>query len=127
MGSPNAFCVSQSEEFARLDRTGLLQNASEEIKRLRWALAWLTLLICVAGVVVRRRPAALQARHSSWAFVAGARMFNDDCGRCHQSEFQTVNKFLSWDSKVPLSPIRLAPPVTRGHRTTRRARHPQLR
>ena len=67
------------------------------LKRWRRLLTWGTLVACIAGVtiaaVLPRAPRLVQAGQLSSAH----RMFNDDCSRCHQKNFQTRPPMIGTD------------------------------
>jgi hypothetical protein len=71
------------------------------LRRGRWLLSILALVVCVAGVLVASRfPGSkklLQAAPVSSAHT----LFNDDCGKCHEQAFATARRVLPWKASVP--------------------------
>lgn len=93
---PSAFRNQKNlSEWVELDYF----RRQRRLKRWRRLLTWGTLVVCITGVaiaaVLPRAPRLVQAGRLSSAHS----MFNDDCGRCHQENFQTTKKLLDWSAK----------------------------
>src|SRR5205085_7544083 len=86
---PSAFRTQKNlPDWIELD----YHRRQRKLRRWRRFFTWSTLALCLAGLaaasLLPRSPRLVQAGPLSSAHG----MFNDDCARCHQENFQTAKK-----------------------------------
>jgi hypothetical protein len=98
---PSAFRTPKNlAEWLRLDYF----RYPRRLPRLRRALGWAALLLCVGGLCaaafLKREAALYQAGPLSTAHAE----LKNDCGQCHQEKFATAQRFLPWQQSVTSVP-----------------------
>src|SRR5438876_154439 len=110
---PSAFRTPKNlAEWLRLDYF----RFPRQLPRLRRALCWATLSLCIGFVGAAYGLSLLNEHylhyfHDSEAMLYEAgpltsvhANFNNDCGKCHQDSFATAARFLPWKQHVSSVP-----------------------
>ena len=86
-----------------------------------------TLVACIAGVTIAAVLPCVPRLVQAGQLSSAHRMFNDDCSRCHQENFQTTKKLLDWSgdqhvvSDKACTAATMAPRITALHSVPLRA------